>query len=125
MIAKLGLSTGEVAATSLSRSVLPSMAKYVTQNVIWNMIMDCNCDSSTLATIVAHEPSPTSTHNIIHWNQTIRSGKFAAFDYGAEQNAKLYGNAQPPEYDLSKIDSTPIVVFYGQHGMLYFCKSHR
>jgi pimeloyl-ACP methyl ester carboxylesterase len=113
LLSKVGLSSGEIAGVNLSRSVLPQIAKYVTQNSLWNIVMDCNCDPAVLATIIAHEPSPTSLHNMSHWNQNIRSG-FRPFDYGEAMNMQIYGAKEPPEYDLKKIDKTPIALFYGQ-----------
>jgi hypothetical protein len=44
--------------------------------------------------------------------QSIRNGTFAKFDYG-KKNAEVYGQDQPPLYDLGSIHGARIAVFYG------------
>ncbi len=50
---------------------------------------------------------------ISHYAQSIRANVFAKYDYGLIQNLEKYGTAQPPQYDLSKWDGPPVVIFYG------------
>ena len=51
-----------------------------------------------------YEPTLTSTLNMAHFSQEIRSGAFAAFDWGsAAANQAHYGTDTPPAYDLSKV----------------------
>lgn len=47
----------------------------------------------------------TSTKNILHWIQLIRSNYFRQFDYGSTQNKKVYGTSSPPIYDISNFKS--------------------
>jgi hypothetical protein len=42
----------------------------------------------------------TSTKNLLHWIQNIRSGNFANFDYGRDGNMIAYGSKVPPNYDI-------------------------
>lgn len=66
---------------ALSRTVLPRFAKIISRQALWSLMTDCDLDSSCLPVLVAHEPSPTSVHNLSHWNQSIRRfvrGKISA-----------------------------------------------
>lgn len=45
----------------------------------------------------------TSTKNLLHWVQMVRSGYFQQFDFGsAAANQIAYGQSTPPLYDTSK-----------------------
>jgi hypothetical protein len=59
------------------------------------------------------EPSPTSSKNMMHWTQLVRSGKFHDFDFGKEMNLKKYSSEFPPLFDISTIE-TPMILFYGE-----------
>ncbi|XP_063702656.1 lipase 1-like [Culicoides brevitarsis] len=51
-------------------------------------------------------------NTVKHLNQIIQSHKFARFDYGEEENKRIYGQKTPPEYDLSPIKiATAICAF--------------
>eukprot|EP00020_Sapocribrum_chincoteaguense_P006877 CAMPEP_0170737278 /NCGR_PEP_ID=MMETSP0437-20130122/4044_1 /TAXON_ID=0 /ORGANISM="Sexangularia sp." /LENGTH=371 /DNA_ID=CAMNT_0011075659 /DNA_START=3 /DNA_END=1118 /DNA_ORIENTATION=+ len=51
-----------------------------------------------------YEPTLTSTLNMAHFSQEVRSGDFAAFDWGsAAANREHYGTDTPPQYDLSQV----------------------
>lgn len=41
---------------------------------------------------MGHFPSGSSLKNIEHFEQLVKSGKFAKFDYGAKQNMVVYGS---------------------------------
>ena len=57
-----------------------------------------------------HFPAGTSTRNIRHYAQAMSSGKARYFDFGMMKNMRLYGSIVPPEYPLSNIDPTNIVL---------------
>lgn len=40
----------------------------------------------------------TSSKNLLHWVQMVRSGYFQQFDYGADGNMIQYGSQYPPQY---------------------------
>jgi pimeloyl-ACP methyl ester carboxylesterase len=63
--------------------------------------------------IFAHEPCGTSTLNMKHWSQMVnyKEYKMQKFDYGEKQNMAVYGSAQPPLYDLSKIRAKTALFF--------------
>lgn len=66
-----------------------------------------------LPVFLAKTPSGTSLHNFIHMSQLVTSGRTQKWDYGTEsENVDSYGEAVPPEYDVSKI-TTPLAIFLG------------
>ncbi len=61
-------------------------------------------------------PGGTSSKNLVHWAQLLRSGgKFQMFDYGAEKNLELYGQVAPKEYAVEnlKLMKVPTMVLIG------------
>jgi len=46
-----------------------------------------------------------------HFKQLSKSRKFKYFDYG-DENIKIYGSRNPPEYDLSRV-TVPIYIYWG------------
>ncbi|XP_076665763.1 lipase 3 isoform X2 [Andrena cerasifolii] len=74
-------------------------------------------DKSMLPLILGHFPAGSSAKQMIHYSQSIISGSFRKFDYGATENLKIYGSTQPPKYDLEKV-KTPIVMFYSENDFL-------
>jgi len=72
-----------------------------------------NLNTTRLPTIMAHEPSGTSTQNIIHWAQEVRKNVFEAYDYGnPSDNLKHYNSTTPPAYKPGAI-TLPIALFSG------------
>ncbi|CAK9219598.1 unnamed protein product [Sphagnum troendelagicum] len=49
------------------------------------------------------EPQPTSTKDMQHLAQMVRSGLFSFYDYGTEGNLKVYNQTKPPLYNLATI----------------------
>mmetsp|Transcript_23131 Transcript_23131/g.36036 ORF Transcript_23131/g.36036 Transcript_23131/m.36036 type:complete len:470 (-) Transcript_23131:53-1462(-) len=67
----------------------------------------------------SHEPGDTSTINMNHWAQGVRTGTFRKYDFGPIYNQKFYGTKTPPAYNLSNIPSdVPIALFSGGHDKL-------
>ncbi|BBN06462.1 lysosomal acid lipase/cholesteryl ester hydrolase [Marchantia polymorpha subsp. ruderalis] len=66
-------------------------------------------------TYLKYFPQATSSYNINHFGQIRRSGKFQKYDRGAAENLKVYGQKDPPLYDLSKYpsESFPQLFFIG------------
>ncbi len=44
----------------------------------------------------------------------ILAPSFNKYNYGWAGNQKLYGQPNPPAYDLSKV-TTPVYIFYGKN----------
>jgi len=42
----------------------------------------------------------TSSKNMMHWAQMIRSGTVSHFDYGQEGNLAMYNQSTPPLYPV-------------------------
>ncbi|KAI4495300.1 hypothetical protein M0804_001501 [Polistes exclamans] len=69
---------------------------------------------SLIPVIFGHVPAGASVKTVVHYAQEIQSGKFQQFDYGLEQNLKIYNSVEPPNYDTSKI-SVPIILYYANN----------
>ncbi|XP_057339939.1 lipase 3-like [Microplitis mediator] len=74
-------------------------------------------NKTKIPVLLAHLPAGGSTKQIIHYAQEINSKKFRKFDYNPEENIKLYGQLEPPEY---KLDNTriPVALMYGPNDLL-------
>ncbi len=46
----------------------------------------------------------SSTKNVMHWAQMLRSGRVARFDYGPSGNFEVYGHLESPEYYLESLE---------------------
>ncbi|KAL4320453.1 hypothetical protein AHAS_Ahas14G0012000 [Arachis hypogaea] len=81
---------------------------------------NCCINSSRINIFLNNEPQPSSTKNLIHLSQMIRTGKIAKYDYGnEEQNIQHYGEASPPIYDMASIpNGFPLFLSYGGQDML-------
>ena len=51
--------------------------------------------------MASNDVGGTSTKNLLHWVQMIRTKRFRPFDYGHAKNMKVYGQSSPPDYDIS------------------------
>ncbi|KAK9077380.1 hypothetical protein SSX86_005717 [Deinandra increscens subsp. villosa] len=76
---------------------------------------NCCVDSSMTDRFLEHEPQSTSTKNMIHLAQMIRTGTITMYDYGnANDNERHYGQATPPVYDMGSIPKDfPMYLSYG------------
>lgn len=76
---------------------------------------NCCLNASTVELFLQNEPQSTSTKNMIHLAQTVRTGVLAKFNYGrADYNLQHYGDARPPIYNLSNIPhDLPLFLSYG------------
>uniref|UniRef100_A0A7N0RIS0 Lipase n=1 Tax=Kalanchoe fedtschenkoi TaxID=63787 RepID=A0A7N0RIS0_KALFE len=76
---------------------------------------NCCVKPSVMDKFLAHEPQPTSTKNLIHLAQMIRSGKIAKYDYKSyADNSRRYGQPTPPLYNLKNIPRDfPLFLAYG------------
>jgi len=55
---------------------------------------------------MSHIPAGTSTMNVLHWVQMVRSGLVSKYDFGIRhENKEKYGEATPPLYDFSKVNA--------------------
>jgi len=77
---------------------------------VWNFIetvvgfdLTYHLDLGSLPMMGRNDVGGTSTKDIMHWIQNARSGNFAQYDYGADQNMKVYGQITPPNYDIESL----------------------
>ena len=74
---------------------------------------DPSVDSNEWARIFfSHFPSGSSTKCLEHYAQIYKSKKFQNFDYGNEENMKVYGTNSAQEFNLKNI-SVPVAKFTG------------
>ncbi|KAI8008903.1 Triacylglycerol lipase 2 [Camellia lanceoleosa] len=76
---------------------------------------NCCLNSSIVEVFLEYEPQPTSTKNMVHVAQMIRSGNITMYDYDDEgENMKHYGQPSPPVYDMASIpNDLPLFLSYG------------
>lgn len=60
----------------------------------------------------------TSMKSMRHFIQLYESKRFGMYDYGLENNLRIYGTPLPPIYDLKQIHSDRIILARGQNDML-------
>ncbi|XP_044748470.1 lipase 1-like [Coccinella septempunctata] len=59
-------------------------------------------------------PVRSAFKQLLHYLQMYKSGIFRRFDYGKEGNLRIYGEEEPPRYDMQKIIS-PVAYFWGEN----------
>jgi len=75
---------------------------------------DSYLNESRLDYYTDYEPFPTSTKNIVHWAQGVRTGTFQRYDYGTQGNIAHYNQPTPPPYPLKNYPtSLPLVLVTG------------
>ncbi|XP_057732855.1 triacylglycerol lipase 2-like [Arachis stenosperma] len=81
---------------------------------------NCCINGSRLELIATYEPQASSTKNLIHLSQNIRTGKITKYNYGhREENIQHYGQPNPPPYDMANIPKEfPLFFGYGGTDML-------
>jgi len=66
-------------------------------------------NQSRLPVLIAHEPGGTSTLNLAHWAQLVRTGQFGYYDYGWDDNPHHYnGSHVAPLYNISNYPSSSV-----------------
>ncbi|XP_062989353.1 putative lysosomal acid lipase/cholesteryl ester hydrolase [Elgaria multicarinata webbii] len=77
-----------------------------------------NLNESRSDVYLARFPDYTSVKNIIHWGQSIKTGKFSYFDYGSK-NIDKYNQMTPPFYRIEEI-TVPIAMW--SRGQDWICQ---
>lgn len=60
---------------------------------------------------MSNYPAGTSFKNLIHFSQDVEFNVFAKYDYGEEENLKIYNSSKPTDYDLSKVTSPTALIY--------------
>ena len=86
-------------------------------NNLFTLITGENCclDKAAFDDFMKVEPQSSSTRNLLHLAQIVRTDKISKYDYMRPHlNMLNYGHLTPPAYDLSKIPKNlPIFMSYG------------
>ncbi|KAJ5072826.1 lipase [Anaeramoeba ignava] len=77
-----------------------------------------NLNESRLPVFLSHTPAGSSTKNINHYLQLIRTNKWQMYDYGTDGNMVKYGQSTPPEYPVENVLNPPIGFFFGSKDLL-------
>jgi lysosomal acid lipase/cholesteryl ester hydrolase len=67
---------------------------------------------------ISQLPAGTSSKNMIHFSQNVKSGLFRKYDYGHFQNWRRYKSLHPPKYDLANITNKEIALFSSMNDWL-------
>ncbi|XP_021629310.1 triacylglycerol lipase 2 [Manihot esculenta] len=81
---------------------------------------NCCLNSSKTKSFLDNTPQSSSTKNMIHLAQMIRTGTIAMYDYGNEEdNLKHYNQSTPPVYNMKSIPKDfPLFLSYGEKDSL-------
>ncbi|EAT33506.1 AAEL014218-PA, partial [Aedes aegypti] len=60
-------------------------------------------DPKMVQLLLGHIPAGSSTKQILHFAQEVRSGLFQQYDYGKLKNMFVYNQPEPPVYNLSEL----------------------
>ncbi|CAG9795477.1 unnamed protein product [Diatraea saccharalis] len=74
-------------------------------------------NTSIIPLILSHLPAGASTRQIKQYGQSVASHDFRMYDFGAELNKKVYGETQPPKYDMTAV-TAPVALYYSEDDWL-------
>ncbi|CAD6199566.1 unnamed protein product [Caenorhabditis auriculariae] len=74
-------------------------------------------NASRIGIYLAHNPAGTSSRNMLHFAQMVKTQRMARFNFGKQFNLRYYHTEEPPEYDLSRINSS-VYLFYSDSDWL-------
>jgi len=93
-------------------------AMTTTQNIIFTIAGWTRMNFDLLPKILGHTPAGTSYRTLIHFAQSIRTGKFAQYDFQSEtKNMENYGTPTPPEYRMAQV-TCPVLLYWGESDWL-------
>jgi len=62
--------------------------------------------------VESNSPSGSGWRNFVYYEQIIISNEYVLYDYGAEKNQEVYGQADAPHVPIENYD-IPTAMFYG------------
>lgn len=81
-----------------------------------------NVEISRIPMMANNDIGGTSTKNMMHWSQMIRTGTVAQYDYGPAGNLLQYRQLNPPKYEVNtlteRLSEVPITLFSGDKDVL-------
>jgi lysosomal acid lipase/cholesteryl ester hydrolase len=117
LLSILGIGEINVSSSKTIMGTLSPTANLGFANKIWGLLLDSSMHADTVKILSTHEPSSTSSQNLGHWTQIVRTGHFQSYDHGKEINLEKYNSEKPIRYDIQKI-KVPCAIFYGQKDFL-------
>lgn len=66
---------------------------------------------------MANNPAGSSVRNMYHFAQIIRDNRLQMFDWGRLMNKRIYGQKQPPQYDLTRV-TAPVALYWSAGDVL-------
>lgn len=74
-------------------------------------------DVKLVPVIMGHLPSGASVRQVRQYGQALSSQDFRKYDFGSDINEKVYGEPQPPKYDMTKVQ-VPVAMYYSEDDWL-------
>lgn len=71
-----------------------------------------NLNKRVLGAAYSEFPTTVSTKTVFHYTQLALAEQFQMYDYGTPKNIDRYGQATPPQLNISKITG-PVALYYG------------
>jgi lysosomal acid lipase/cholesteryl ester hydrolase len=93
----LDLGTSFTKVTHLFCSKLTLVCKIII-NLITETKITNRVDWKGIDDVYFYEPGGSATKNILHWVQLYTSKEYKQYDYGENENLKIYGQKTPPKY---------------------------
>ncbi|XP_041985088.1 lipase 3-like [Aricia agestis] len=70
-----------------------------------------------LPVIARHLPAGGSTRHIKQFGQAVAADELRKYDYGSEVNMKVYGQPEPPKYNMTDVQ-VPVAIYYSEEDWL-------
>ncbi|CAH0560005.1 unnamed protein product [Brassicogethes aeneus] len=74
-------------------------------------------NATLLPTLMGHTPAGSSTKQLLHYSQEIKSGHFRQYDFGLIRNKRVYNSFFPPDYRLAQV-TAPVYLLYSHNDWL-------
>lgn len=103
----------------IAAKLCTSRVKWLCSNAVFmaNGFNEQQMNMTRLGVYASGFPAGTSSKNVIHFAQAVKSHTFAMFDYG-DDNTREYGMPRPPEYLLENVNSRHLIVFLSANDWL-------
>lgn len=109
-------------STSLLQKLAPGLCKLFPWGCDDVLLLLCgeskNLNNTRMPVYVSQTPAGTSTMNMVHWIQGVKTDAFQMYDYGCDwlscPNEEHYNQKTPPAYDLGNI-TVPTALFSGSN----------
>jgi len=104
----------------LASTLCASRVRAICSNIMFmaNGWSTVQLNHTRLPVYLSHFPAGTSSKNLVHYGQAVKSGVFSKFDYGQDKNSDIYGFFEPPDYQWEKITNQHIALFHSHNDLL-------